>query len=180
MLKLPSFAVAVCGCLPLFVQVTVSPTWTVIVVGEKLKSTIEAGGSLAAWACALASAWWIERPAPGDDGRDCAAVGHAGVEVVVADAESVLDVIELVVVAVDVVEVAEVVEVDCATEFVDVADVVLVVVPGLALASIVCSPSGTIRTAMTRARRARRRVRGISSVEDAGLSRNLPSVIDRA
>ena len=34
--KLWSFAVAVCGCCPLFVHVIVSPTWTVIVDGEKL------------------------------------------------------------------------------------------------------------------------------------------------
>jgi hypothetical protein len=35
-LKLPSLAVAVWGCLPLFVHVIVSPTWTVIDPGEKL------------------------------------------------------------------------------------------------------------------------------------------------
>src|SRR5581483_2512045 len=49
-LKLPLFAVAVCGCCPVFVHVTVSPTWMVIVAGEKLKSTIEPGMSAAACA----------------------------------------------------------------------------------------------------------------------------------
>lgn len=40
MSKLPPFAVAECGVRPLFVQVTVSPTWTVIVLGRNLKSSI--------------------------------------------------------------------------------------------------------------------------------------------
>jgi hypothetical protein len=48
--KLPSFAVAVCGCCPLFVQVIVSPTLTVTDPGEKRKSAIVTPGSPAAWA----------------------------------------------------------------------------------------------------------------------------------
>jgi hypothetical protein len=43
--KLPLLAVAVWGLGPLFVQVMVSPTLTVIVAGANLKSEIEAAGS---------------------------------------------------------------------------------------------------------------------------------------
>jgi hypothetical protein len=186
-LKLPSFAVAVCGCLPWFVHVTVSPTRTEIVAGEKLKSTIVAAGSLAAWGPDLARACRFEGPVADDDCCGCAAVGVAGVEVVMdagsvvdAVADVVADVVELVVRAVEVAEVVEVVVLDCCAGFVDVADVVLDVVPGLALAAIVCSTSGTTKIATTRTRRARRRVRSISSVQDAGQRRNLPSAIDRA
>lgn len=49
--KLPSFAVAVCGLGPSLVQVTVSPTWIVIVAGVNLKSEIVSAGSPAT--CAL-------------------------------------------------------------------------------------------------------------------------------
>ena len=69
--------------------------------------------------------------------------------------EVVAEVIVLVAELVEVVEVA----LDCGSAFVDVADVVVDVWPGLALAAIVCSTSGTVRIARTRARRARRRVR---------------------
>ncbi len=55
--KLPSLAVAVCGAFPWFVQVTVSPTWIVIVAGENLKSTIVSAGSLAAWSTAAERPW---------------------------------------------------------------------------------------------------------------------------
>ncbi len=47
-LKLPSLAVAVWLLGPLLVQVTVSPTWTVIVPGVNLKSEIVSAGSPAA------------------------------------------------------------------------------------------------------------------------------------
>jgi hypothetical protein len=50
--KLPSLAVAVCGCLPWFVHVIESPTWIVIVAGENLKSRITSDGSPAAWGTA--------------------------------------------------------------------------------------------------------------------------------
>jgi hypothetical protein len=59
-LKLPLLAVALWGCWPLFVQVIVSPTWTVIVGGENRQadefgvhvpgSTMPTPGSPAAWA----------------------------------------------------------------------------------------------------------------------------------
>lgn len=151
--------------------------------GEKLKSTIVAAGSLAACAPDLARACRFEAPVPDEDCCGCTAMGDAGAEVVV-DAVSVADVVavvvELVVGAAGAVEVVEVVVLDCGAGFVDVADVVVDVVPGLALAAIVCSMSGTTRIATTRTRRARRRVGGISSVQDACLRRNLPSVIDRA
>lgn len=45
MSKLPSLAVAVCAAGPLLVQVTVSPTWTVIVPGVNTKSEIVSEGS---------------------------------------------------------------------------------------------------------------------------------------
>jgi hypothetical protein len=48
--KLPLLAVAECELGPLFVHVTVSPTWIVIVPGENWKSVIVSAGSLAAWA----------------------------------------------------------------------------------------------------------------------------------
>ena len=48
--KLPLRAVAVWGLGPLFIQVTVSPTCTVIVLGVNWKSAIPTLGSLAAWA----------------------------------------------------------------------------------------------------------------------------------
>ncbi len=51
--KLWSLAVAVCALGPLFVHVTVSPTWIVIVAGEKAKSEIVSDGSPAARACGL-------------------------------------------------------------------------------------------------------------------------------
>jgi hypothetical protein len=44
-LKLPSFAVAVCELGPSLVQVIVSPTWTVVVGGVKWKSAIVTAGS---------------------------------------------------------------------------------------------------------------------------------------
>ena len=50
MLKLPLLAVAVWALGPWFVQVTVSPTWIVIVAGLKLKSAIVTVAPLAAWA----------------------------------------------------------------------------------------------------------------------------------
>ena len=50
MSKLPSRAVAVCALGPSFVQVIVSPTCTVIVLGLNWKSEIATAGSLAAWA----------------------------------------------------------------------------------------------------------------------------------
>jgi hypothetical protein len=43
--KLPSRAVAVCGLGPSLDHVSVSPTWIVVVAGEKLKSTIVTPGS---------------------------------------------------------------------------------------------------------------------------------------
>jgi len=46
-LKLPSRAVAVCVLGPLFVQVMVSPTWTVTALGVKWKSAIVSAGSAA-------------------------------------------------------------------------------------------------------------------------------------
>jgi hypothetical protein len=180
-LKLPSLEVAVCGCLPWFVHVTVSPTWTVIVVGEKLKSTIVAAGSLAAWAPDLARACRVAGLAADEDCCGCTAVGDAGAEVVVASAEAVVDVVAAVIVlVVEVVEVVEVVVLACGAACADVADVVLDVVPGLALAGTVCSRSGTVMIATIRTRRARRRLGSISSHQDACLCRNLPSVFDRA
>jgi hypothetical protein len=96
----------------------------------------------------------------------CTEVGAAGAEVVVVSAESVVDVVAdvivLVVEAAVVVVGADAVVLDCGAAFVDVADVVLDVVPGLALAAIACSRSGTVMIATIRARRARRRVKGIS------------------
>ena len=157
--KLPSLAVAVCGCLPWFVHVIVSPTWTVIVAGEKLKSTIVDDGSPAA--CARVFAWRFCRLVADEDGCwDCADVGGADAAVVVdADEDWTVDVVAAVVVVVVVDE--DVVVLDCGAVLV-VDDVVVDVVPGLALAAIVCSMSGTTRTATPMARRARRRVRGIS------------------
>ncbi len=90
---------------------------------------------------------------------DWADVGGAGAAVVVdADEDWTVDVVAAVVV---VVVVDEDVVLDCGAVLV-VDDVVVDVVPGLALAAIVCSMSGTTRTATPMARRARRRVRGIS------------------
>jgi len=49
-LKLPSLAVAVCALGPWLTQVTVSPTWIVIVAGVNWKSAIVTVVAFAAWA----------------------------------------------------------------------------------------------------------------------------------
>ena len=103
--KLPSLAVAVWGCLPWFVHVTVSPTWIVTVAGEKLKSTIVSEGSPAACAVGREFACRVTGLSPWAAAVDCVVVAAAVVvvcDVVELDVDSVVtllvDVVVLVVV----------------------------------------------------------------------------------
>jgi hypothetical protein len=80
--KLPLLAVALCGWCPELVQVTVSPTLTVIVAGENEKSTIVSDVAAARWAVTL---------------RACATSGFAAVcGVVTVACGAVVDVVGVV------------------------------------------------------------------------------------
>jgi hypothetical protein len=111
--KLPSLAVAVCGCLPWFVQVTVSPTWIVTVAGEKLKSTIVSDGSPAACAVGRELGCRVTGLSPWRAAVDCV-VDAVAVVVVWGAAGGELDVDAVVSLLVDVV----VLLVDCWREVV--------------------------------------------------------------
>ncbi len=82
-LKLPSLAVAVCAVGPSFVQVIVSPTWTVIVAGVNLKSEIVSPAAPAARASGTTNVWCTARLAAARAAAGGGAGVFAGVEAAV-------------------------------------------------------------------------------------------------
>jgi hypothetical protein len=151
--------------------VIVSPTWTVTLAGENLKSTIVSAGSPAA--CARGAdedgAWNVGARASGVAADDCVVV-----VVVVVVAVAVVVVLVGGVVWAACVLVVAVVLLDRVLEFVVVEELVVWVVPGLAAAAIACSESSTVMTATMTASRAGRRIDSISSVMTHSCAETFP------
>jgi hypothetical protein len=173
--KLPSLAVAVCAVGPTLVQVIVSPTWTVIVAGENLKSEIVSPGSPAA--CVPELDVTCRRTPPGP-----LFVADV-VRVVVSELDVTLVVLLVVGLAV-VVVVGTTVVVVLAAGVVDVVEVVVVaaaVAAGLdrvlACAEIVGTAAGNAAAASTAAMRIERGRMGILCQRTRASRQTFPDLV---